>query len=97
MKTTEVVIYKIKDKEVKNFAALSELADQCLVPKRGFISRQIMKDHTDPSIFMDIVEWASLDDAKNAATEIEGDPAIQPFFDAAEKVISFNHYYRYGL
>lgn len=94
MKTTEVVLYKIKQDQIENFDRLTKLADECLSSRNGFIIRIVKNDCKDKSIFMDIVEWESLSDAENAAKEIEKDPKIIPFFEAAEKVISFNHYYQ---
>ena len=96
MSTTEVVFYQIKAEKVENYASISKIADEFLKTRQGFISRLVKQDHNDNSIFLDIVEWETLEDAQNAAEAFKKEASLMPFFDAFEKVISFNHLHSYS-
>ena len=63
-----------------------------LATRKGFISRTVMKDINNPLLFIDIVVWASLDDATGAAKAVEEDVSTAPFLQAIEKIISTSHY-----
>lgn len=89
---TEVVMYQIKQGNLANYTTLCKNVDNELRNFPGFISRTVLQDHKDPSIFVDIVVWESLDDAQNAPKKAETLPTMQPFFAATERVISFQHY-----
>ncbi len=42
-----------------------------LATRKGFISRTLMKDVNNPLLFIDIVVWASVNDATGAAKAVE--------------------------
>lgn len=89
---TEVVIYQIKQSNLADYAKICNDVTKELESFQGFISRTVLQDHKDPSIFVDVVVWASLEVAQNAPKKAETLPAMQPFFAATERVISFQHY-----
>lgn len=92
MKTTEVVLYQIKEAQVSNYAAVSRLADEFLQHQKGFISRVVKQDHSDDTVFLDLVEWETLEDAVAASEAFKTDEKLLPFFGAFDKVISFHHF-----
>ncbi len=89
--TTEVVFYRIKADQVADFTITSSVADAFLQTRKGFLSRTVKQDHNDASLFLDIVEWQTLEDALSAAQASQKEPSLAPFFEAFEEVISFNH------
>jgi heme-degrading monooxygenase HmoA len=88
----EVVVYQLKADKVTAYAEIVPLVNAFLNNQKGFISREVLQDHKDPTIFADIVEWESLSDASNAMQASQKEATILPFFEATEKVISFSHY-----
>lgn len=93
MTTTEVVLYQIKADKSANYSEISKIADKFLKTRSGFVSRTVKQDHKDETIFLDIVEWETLEDAEKASEASQSDPTLLPFFEAFEKVISFNHFH----
>jgi len=89
---TEVAMYQIKQSNLADYAKICNDVTKELENFQGFISRTVLQDHKDPSIFVDVVVWASLEVAQNAPKKAETLPAMQPFFAATERVISFQHY-----
>jgi heme-degrading monooxygenase HmoA len=89
---TEVVIYQLKADKVNAYESIAENTNLFLKSQKGFISRKIMQDHKDQTIFMDIVEWETLTDAENAIQKSQQEISLMPFFEAIEKVITFSHY-----
>ena len=89
---TEMVIYQLKKDKVASYAPIADVTNTFLKNQKGFISRKIMQDHKDPSIFADVVEWQTLTDAEAAMEKSQQDPTLLPFFEATEKVISMGHY-----
>jgi hypothetical protein len=96
MTTTEVVFYQIKAESMANFAEISKLADSFLQTRQGFVSRIVKQDHTEKTIFMDIVEWQTLEDAQSASEAFKTEQSLIPFFQVFEKVISFNHLHSFS-
>ena len=92
---TEVVIYKISAEKVGEYEAISKLPDSFLQKQEGFVSRKIYRDLKNPQIFLDIVEWGSLEAGEKATKNLESDEALLPFLQATEEVISFSHYQSY--
>jgi quinol monooxygenase YgiN len=91
-KITEVVIYQIKYNKVNAYESIAENTNLFLKAQKGFISRKVMQDHKDKTIFMDIVEWETQADAEKAMQKSQQEASLIPFFEATEKVITFSHY-----
>lgn len=89
---TEVVIYQIKSDKVNAYKSIADNTNLFLKAQKGFVSRKIMQDHKDKTIFMDIVEWETKADAEIAIQKSQQEASLMPFFEATEKVISFSHY-----
>jgi hypothetical protein len=92
MTTTEVVIYQVKKDKLATFSEISKLSQGFLKTKEGFISRTVKQNHKDETLFLDVIEWQTLDNALNAAKKFEKEPSLIPFFEACEKVIIFNYF-----
>jgi heme-degrading monooxygenase HmoA len=89
---TEVVIYQIKAGKVSDCESIADNTNLFLKTQKGFISRKIMQDHKDKTIFMDIAEWETQADAEAAMQQSQQEASLVPFFEAIEKVITFSHY-----
>jgi hypothetical protein len=92
-KTTEVVIYQIKADKVADYSNLSKVTDNFLTMRKGFISRRLTQDSKDKSVFLDIIEWETLEDAEGAAQAIQQEASMKALFSSTEKLISFGHYH----
>ena len=86
----EVVVYKVKNAET---AATSRRA---MRPKieglAGFLGWHAVTSADDPSLFTDILTWASLAQARAAAAHVMSDPACAPFMAEIVEVVSMGHY-----
>jgi heme-degrading monooxygenase HmoA len=91
-KVIEVVIYQLKAEKVAHYSSLAMAANNFLKTQKGFINRKVLQDHQDNSIFMDLVEWETIEDAASAMKNSQQAPELIPFFEATEKVITFSHY-----
>lgn len=89
---TEVVIYQIKADRTDNYPATAQLATAFLQTRKGFISRKILQDHQDKTLYIDLVEWETLVDAQLAMQAAQQEVLLVPFFEATEQVIMFSHY-----
>ena len=96
MTTTEVVLYQIKADKLANYSEISKIADKFLKTRSGFVSRTVKQDHKDETIFLDIVEWETLEDAERAMADSQNEPTLIPFFEAFDKVINFNHFHLFN-
>lgn len=93
MTITEVVFYQIKADRIANYVTISQIADSFLQERKGFLSRTVKQDSHDKSLFLDIVEWQTMDDALHAMEASQKEPALFPFFEAFKEVIRINHFY----
>ena len=96
MTTTEVVLYQIKADKVAHYSEISKIADSFLKTRSGFINRTVKQDRKDDALFLDIVEWKTLEDAEKANEAFQNEPTLVPFFEAFEKVIICNHFHLYN-
>ena len=94
-KTLEAMLYRIKADQVDHYPALSRLADQFLAKQPGFIRREIHQTHDKPEVFLDLVEWESVEKAQAAADQVMHDEALKPFVEATAEVINFQFYHPY--
>lgn len=87
----EVAVYKIKKDQIQNSAEFTKTVDVFLQTRKGFISIQRLQDVNDPSIFTDLVQWKTKEDAELSAKASETVASLVPFFEAIEKMIHFGH------
>ena len=95
MKTTEIVSYRIKSTHLETYPDIITVTDVFLANQPGFISRRVLQDAKDESLFTDVVEWESLAEAEFAGAKVQSEPSLLPFLEATEKIISFNHYQQF--
>ena len=96
MTTTEVVLYQIKAEKLAHYTEISIIADNFLKTRNGFINRIVKQDHKDETLFLDIVEWQTLEDAEKASEAFQNEPTLVPFFESFERVINFNHFHPFN-
>lgn len=93
---TEVVFYQIKADYLAQYPNISGLIDRFAAAQPGFISRVVRQDHQDEALFLDVVEWQTLEEAQAAAQAFRQDAALAPFSGAFERIISFHHLHRFA-
>ena len=88
---TELVQYHVFQDKIASLPGLNTGIETFLKTQPGFISRRVLRDHHDPALLVDIVEWESLAEAEAAAALAQSQPEMVPFFEAIEKITSFLH------
>ncbi len=92
MSVSEVVHFRLRKEALDDFQGLSSAMGTFLASRKGFISRTVLKDVNNPLVILDIVVWASLDEATGAAKAVEEEASMAPFLQAIEEIISMSHY-----
>jgi heme-degrading monooxygenase HmoA len=91
MSVREVVHFRLRKEALDGFHELSSAMGAFLASRQGFISRTVLKDVNNPLLVLDMVVWASLDEAIEAAKAVE-EVSTAPFLQAIEEIISMSHY-----
>jgi quinol monooxygenase YgiN len=87
----ELVRYKVKD--AKKAKKLRREAMEHAKGLKGFVNYRALENTDDQTAFVDLVEWASLEDAQQAAQEVMNLPQFQAMMAEIESVESMTHYY----
>lgn len=87
----ELVRYKVKD--VSMATQLRREAMEQVKNLKGFKNYRAISSTEEPNMFADIVEWASLEDAQQAAQDVMNLPQFQAMMGEIENVESMTHYY----
>ena len=79
----EVVIYRLKPAVDRDqFMEISAQATDWLRQRPGYLGRQLLED--DSGLWVDLVRWATMDDALAAAGAFMEVPEAAAFMDAVE-------------
>ena len=79
----EIVIYRLKpDMDQSRFMEISTRASEWLRQRPGYLGRQLL--HDDSGQWVDLVRWATMDDALAAASAFMDVPEAIAFMDAVE-------------
>lgn len=92
MAVKEVVLFRLRADAIDGFDALSSAMGAFLSTRKGFIARTVLKDMSDPAMVIDMVDWATLEDAVGAAKAVETEASLLPFVQAIENIVSMSHY-----
>lgn len=87
----EIAYGMIKSKAVPDFTRLNAEALAEAASFDGYVSSQSYVSVADSSVFLDIVEWESLEQARQAAKIFEKDERFAAYVRAIEKVTYFDH------
>ncbi|UTW62434.1 hypothetical protein KFE98_20915 [bacterium SCSIO 12741] len=87
----EIAVFRVKDNS--GFTEANQKAIDVLSEFDGYLSSRTFQNLADPMIYMDMAEWASLDQAKAAQKQFEksGSPEIANYLQNMEKVTYFAH------
>ena len=79
----EMVIYRLKgEMDRDQFLEISARATEWLRDRPGYLSRELLQD--DSGQWVDLVRWATIDDALAAAAAFMAVPEAAAFMDAVE-------------
>src|SRR5215218_400629 len=79
----EIVIYRLKaDVDRDHFMEVSTRATAWLRDRPGYLGRELLED--DSGQWVDLVRWATMEDALAAASAFMEVPAAAAFMDAVE-------------
>jgi hypothetical protein len=79
----EIVIYRLKgDVDRDQFLKISARATEWLRGRPGYLSRELLED--DSGLWVDLVRWATMEDALAAASAFMPVPEAVAFMDAVE-------------
>lgn len=88
----EVVRYELKPESTANFKNLLSLARTEIMKAPGFVEFHTFNSTKNPSTYMDLVYWNSLEQAQSAAQEIMKLASLKPWIGAFEKVEFMEHF-----
>jgi hypothetical protein len=79
----EIVIYRLKgDLDRGQFLEISARATEWLRNRPGYLGRELLED--DSGLWVDLVRWATIEDALAAANAFMAVPEAAAFMDAVE-------------
>jgi len=79
----EIVIYRLKPEiDRDQFMQISARATEWLRDRPGYLGRELLED--DSGQWVDLVRWATMEDALAAASAFMEVPAAAAFMDAVE-------------
>src|ERR671911_765422 len=79
----EIVIYRLKPEvDRKRFLEISTQATEWLRKRPGYLGRELLED--DNGQWVDLVRWATMDDALAAASAFMEVPEAAAFMDVVE-------------
>ena len=90
MSITKIAFYHVKADKVAGYSEVSRLLDDFLQKCKGFVSRMVKQDHEDETLFVDVIEWESLEDSENAEQSMHSEASLKPCGEALDKMVSFN-------
>jgi antibiotic biosynthesis monooxygenase (ABM) superfamily enzyme len=79
----EIVIYRLKaDVDQDQFLEISARATEWLRNRPGYLGRELLEDES--GLWVDLVRWATIDDALAAANAFMAVPEAAAFMDTVE-------------
>ena len=85
----ELAMFKVKPNE--DFRTLNKRTIEILSSLEGYLGSNTYQSISDSLVFLDIVEWSSLEDANKAAKIFETDPRFASYMGIIEEVKYFEH------
>ena len=92
MPVKEVVVYVVHESALGGLAEASAAMSTFLATRAGFVRRTVHPDARAPNRFMDIVEWASLQEAEQAAQAAEKEESVAAFMAAIALIDLMSHF-----
>lgn len=87
----EVVVYHIKLEVQERYGFLLEMARRELSSFPGIEGYETFQSVKNPHTYVDMVRWASWEQAETAASEIMKKAALKPWVEAFEKIEFMDH------
>ena len=88
----EVVVYTVHEGALAHLAAASAAMDAFLATRAGFIRRVVHRDATIPNRFIDLVDWASLEEAQQASLAAEKEESVKAFMLSIQAIVIASHF-----
>lgn len=87
----ELAIYKVRSDQLANYPAAREQLLAALKTFSGYRSGQTFRAVSDPTLFVDYFTWASLDEAQEAARQVEHLADAQAFLQTIDSILVYHH------
>ncbi|MEQ8928064.1 MAG: GyrI-like domain-containing protein [Fulvivirga sp.] len=88
----ELVVYRIKGEYQDTYDEVLNEAREHIMKFPGIIEHQTFKSSEDELLFMDLVKWNSLEEARDAAQKVEQMMELAPFMAAFEEIKFMDHF-----
>ena len=92
----ELVVYKIKPEYKDNFDEVLSEARKYILKFSGIIEHKTLRGLDNDLLFMDLVTWESLNEAKMAAKQLETMTELAPFMAVFEEIKFMDHFKLYS-
>ena len=87
----ELAIYKVHADQIANYPAARAQMLAALKTFSGYRSGQTFRAVSDATIFVDYFTWATLEDAREAARQLEHRAEAQAFLHTIDSLLVYNH------
>ncbi len=88
----ELVVYRVKNNPSENKQVIINKTNAGLAKLDGYISREVYQSTEDPNLLFDYVTWDNLENAVNAANNMNKIPELGDFIQLIEKTEIFEHF-----
>ena len=92
MPVKEVVVYVVHESALAGLAEASAAMDRFLATRPGFKGRVVLPDATKARHYMDLVDWASLEEAQEAMQAAEKEESVAAFMQSIESIELASHF-----
>ena len=90
MSISKIAFYHLKPDKVSGYAQVSQLLDDFLKKHKGFIRRVVKQDCKDETLYVDIIDWESIEASEKAEQAMHSEPSLRPCQEVLDKMVSFN-------
>ena len=92
----EIVRFRVKPESLQGYEAVIQNRNAVIKEMAGFIRGGTFQSPIDPEIFIDSIEWNSLEEAQSAAQAAMQMPEMQPFMASIAQIEFFEHFEIYS-
>jgi hypothetical protein len=92
MPVKEVVVYIVNESALAGFTEASAAMDTFLATRPGFKGRVALPDATIARRYIDLVDWASLEEAQQAMQAAEKEESVVAFMQSIETIEMASHF-----
>lgn len=87
----EIVLFEVKNEKTDSFLDISNKSMNLISEFDGYISSSTHRSITKDQLFLDIIQWESLEKAKSAASIVQKEDKFKPFLNTINQIHFFDH------